>query len=235
MLSAQLEDFVKHTETSDSVDIHTLAKGSVLSIETQNTMFTMVIVEPENAVVVVSALQPKLLEPMICSFQGATDGGSAVKIGHIVVGMMMQMNPSRGLMITSRVKEFSIVNNREISERYLEIWNQEQQKPAFDENEFNAKVTDLAKKEFAGEDQNRVLQILSQFNYEGKGIMLGILCKAKKAYKLPRAFEVISKYFKAHWIFRPPSMRGSFITPADIQCVHDMYHELGLELPQEEE
>lgn len=232
MFSPQIAEFVRRAESSEGLNLHQLPLHTLLKIETQDHSYHMLVLEPKEGRGILEADHPRLREPQTFYLQGATGGGSVVKLGCIIVGLHLRMNlASGGLLVTSRVKSVRVVEDA-VRRQKLSASAEAAEKPeAFSPEEFDRAVRALLDQKFPAEYRGEVQQFVGQFCPEGKGIMLGILDRAREAGKLDEALRLLGEDFKEHWDYRPPHVRGSFITEQDVYYVQRAYQRLGIPLP----
>ncbi len=138
---------------------------------------------------------------------------------------------SGGVMTTTPVKNFKIIEDEARIENLRIAAEEYEQRETITPEEFDKILEDLIAKNFSKEEQARVQQFVDQFCSEGKGVMLGILDRAREAGKLDEAFQILEEDFREHWNYRPPPFRGSFVTEQDVYYVNRAYQKLGLPLP----
>lgn len=91
---------------TDGVAINSLEPGTTLVVHTHNSQYRFVILfDPPIALVQGGAMFP---DPTVVRLEGATDGGSALKIGWILVGFRMEMWVGGVYITSSRVRSVSI-------------------------------------------------------------------------------------------------------------------------------
>ncbi|KKR14648.1 MAG: hypothetical protein UT43_C0020G0016 [Parcubacteria group bacterium GW2011_GWC1_39_29] len=230
MLSPQVVEFVARIKSNYGFDITEAPKNTLLEVTTRNTTFHVLIVEPKNSVIVID--HPALKQLPVCYYQGSTAMGSIVRTGWIGIDLHMNMNPvTGGFMTTSPVKSFRIIDDLALSEKLMDTYRQYQKMPRLDVKAFEAKVMQIIESEFPPNQKENILALINEFNAEGKGVMLGILSRAHKAGKLAEALEILNRHLTKHWTYRPPEIRGSFITGEDVRYVELAYQELGIPFP----
>ena len=230
MLSPQLVEFVARIKSNYGFDITEAPKNTLLEVTTRNTTFHVLIAEPKDSVIVID--HPALKQLPVCYYQGSTAMGSIVRTGWIEIGTHMNMNPVMGgFMTTSPVKSFKIIDDLALFEKLMDTYRQYQEMPPLDVKAFETKVIGIIESEFPPDQKEDILALINEFNVEGKGVMLGILSRAHKAGKLIKALEILNRHLAKHWMYRPPEIRGSFITDKDVYYVELAYQELGIPFP----
>jgi hypothetical protein len=232
MLSGNLKVLIQASESNPQLEISKLETGAVISITTDDLVFTVVVADPQKGAVVLSAIHPKLQEPSLFMLQGATMGGSACAIGRIILHMRIRLIGRAGMLVTTSVNDFSVIKNDVVSKRYLQVWEEYLKQDPFDEKEFNARIDASVESDFPFEHREEIRQILSAFNVDGKLITIRILSEAIKVGKLVKALELLQQALEEHWAYRPPEIRGSVMTPSDVECINGIYEGLGLEIPE---
>ena len=102
---------VEAFDLSKSIDVRKLKPGTIVVIETKNTVYTFEIIDDNGTVIVDGGKYfPK---PIETHFSGSTFGGSMLKKGCIVYKMYMEI--ARGIdehraITTSRVCEAKIID-----------------------------------------------------------------------------------------------------------------------------
>jgi len=230
MLSPQVVEFIARIKSNYGFDITEAPKNTLLEVTTRNTTFHVLIAEPKDSVIVID--HPALKQLPVCYYQGSTAMGSIVRTGWIEIGTHMNMNPVMGgLMTTSPVKSFKIIDDLALFEKLMDTYRQYQEMPPLDVKAFETKVIGIIESEFPPDQKEDILALINEFNVEGKGVMLGILSRAHKAGKLIKALEILNRHLAKHWMYRPPEIRGSFITDKDVYYVELAYQELDIPFP----
>ena len=215
MLSPQVVEFIARIKSNYGFDITEAPKNTLLEVTTRNTTFHVLIAEPKDSVIVID--HPALKQLPVCYYQGSTAMGSIVRTGWIEIGTHMNMNPVMGgFMTTSPVKSFKIIDDLALFEKLMDTYRQYREMPPLDVKAFETKVIGIIESEFPPDQKEDILALINEFNVEGKGVMLGILSRAHKAGKLIKALEILNRHLAKHWMYRPPEIRGSFITDKDV-------------------
>lgn len=229
MLSPQLVSLAK----AGGFDIKDVPQGTLMEVETSHDTFWILVVDPAESKIVVEGTHPNLLQPLVFIHQGATNGGSAVKMGWLGTGLCLRMNlAAGGLLCTSTVKNIQFVEEPDRAARLAEAGQKFDQQPVISTEEFDVIVRELITKEFPADQQERITTFINEFNNEGKGVMLGILSRAQAAGKLAQAQEILDTDFHEHWSYRHPRIRGSLINEQDVFYIERAFQKLGLPSPQ---
>ena len=105
---ATLERFALRSGTTEGVSIDALAPGTTLVVSTRNSDYRFVILfDPCLVLVKGGAMFP---ETTVVRLEGATAGGSALKMGWILVGCQIEMWLGPVRIRSSRVRSVSIEN-----------------------------------------------------------------------------------------------------------------------------
>jgi hypothetical protein len=94
-------------ETADGIDIRSLASGTTLHVDTRNTHYRLVVLNPTRLSVLIEggALIRNETEARL---NGATCGGSALKSGWIGVGSRMDVWVEGRRIVTSPVRSINV-------------------------------------------------------------------------------------------------------------------------------
>lgn len=90
----------------EGIAIDTLAPGTTLSVRTQNSHYRIVVLMEARAVMVTGGTL--FAQPTTVRYEGATAGGSSIKVGWILVGCHMEMWRGAVRVQSSRVRSISI-------------------------------------------------------------------------------------------------------------------------------
>lgn len=241
-LSPGLNAVVHASEGKPGIDITTQQKGAMFEVETGNSKYTIVVVNPENQEVAMISNNPNIQGTDIWYLMGSGWGGSMMKVGFVAVGAQMRMRRlSGGLIETSSVKSFSQCNNPEEAERI--VAEAESKRPRFmteeEEQDYKAqfeKVTEeIIQKEFPSDKQESVREMVALFgNIPAKGTVMGVLCQAQKYGKLDEAQRLLKRDFEKHWYFQPSSVAGDpEFMPLNAHRWDALYKELGVPFPNQ--
>ena len=102
-----LDGFVLEPGCVEGVALQSLAAGTVLSVHTRHTHYRVIVLDPRRQLVLVTggALFPEGTEACL---DGATAGGSLLKIGWIGVGLRLELRMGVRRITTSRVRSITI-------------------------------------------------------------------------------------------------------------------------------
>ena len=105
-----LDGFTATTQHSDGIDISQLDVLTTVMVSTSNTVYRLVILDPLNARVLVQGghLFPRFTE---ARFNGASSGGSFLKLAWIGRGLRMEFHARGKRVVTSRVKSLAQVSD----------------------------------------------------------------------------------------------------------------------------
>lgn len=100
-----LPDFAFDSASHDGVEIDSLAPGTMVRVQTQNSEYCLTVVEGgHRRVLVQGGILPTASEARV---EGATDGGTALHCGWIEVNRSLELVCGGRRIITSRVREIS--------------------------------------------------------------------------------------------------------------------------------
>ena len=103
---ATLESFVLSAAETEGVAIDSLEPGTTIVVHTRNSQYRLVILfEPSEVLVEGGAMFP---DATIVRLAGATAGGSALKLGWVLVGFCMEMWLGSMRVRSSRVCSISL-------------------------------------------------------------------------------------------------------------------------------
>jgi hypothetical protein len=104
-----LHGFAHEPGCTDGVALQSFEAGAVLNVTTRHSNYRVVVVDPIQQRVLVTGgrLFPESTE---VRFEGATAGGSLVKVGWIGIGLRFEMSVGRQRITTSRVQSVTIEN-----------------------------------------------------------------------------------------------------------------------------
>jgi len=144
MISPQIAEFIQRAEVNEGFSLKELSKNMLLEIKTQNHIFYILLLNPKEGEVILQSDHPQLQEPQVFYHQGSTDGGSVVKLNWIGVGFRLRMNhASGGLMTTSIVKSFKIIEDETRTKNFLKAAEAYEQQETISSEEFDKNVRDL--------------------------------------------------------------------------------------------
>lgn len=102
-----LDGFAHEPGCTDGVALQSFEAGAVLNVTTRHSNYRVVVVDPVQRRVLVTGgrLFPESIEVRL---EGATAGGSLVKVGWIGVGLRFEMSLGQQRITTSRVQSITI-------------------------------------------------------------------------------------------------------------------------------
>jgi hypothetical protein len=105
--SRTLEGFAADPGCEEGVSIGELEPGTLVTVETRNSRYQMVVLDSESHRVLLNggALFPDRTEVVV---RGSTTGGSAIKLGWIGVGLRLELVLGRRRITTSRVQSVAV-------------------------------------------------------------------------------------------------------------------------------
>ncbi len=104
-----LDGFVLQPGCVEGVALQSLEAGTALEVHTRHSLYRVVVLDPAQQIVLVTggSLFPEATE--VC-LEGATAGGSALKIGWIGVGLKLEISMGLRRITPSRVRSVTIEN-----------------------------------------------------------------------------------------------------------------------------
>lgn len=234
-LSPDLQRFVEVAEGNNGFDVSKLTRGALFQLFTESgSAYAAVVTNPKNCEIAITGGR-NLKKPVLLVLQGSTFGGSAVKLRWIGIGLRPRLHPLTGGIVTlGAVKRFAFVNDPVRAERIMKKAEARRPKEAtaVDLKKWERETENFMVERFSGEHLERIQKLVREFCVpNGRMIMLGILDRAKEARKLEQALAILERQCREHWLYRPPELRGEFITEKDVAYVERAYHELGLPVP----
>jgi hypothetical protein len=106
-----LDGFAVESSAADGVAVGSLEPGTALIVTTQRSQYRLVVLREPDLVMVTGG--DRFRESRVVRFDGATNGGSALVVGRIVVGFRMEMSVGPLRIISSRVRSISIDAQKE--------------------------------------------------------------------------------------------------------------------------
>jgi hypothetical protein len=102
-----LEGFALEPGCVEGMALQSLDAGTILNVITRHSDYRVVVLDPVQRRVLVTGGR-LFHESTEVRFEGATDGGSALKVGWIGVGLRLEMSIGRQRITTSRVQSVTI-------------------------------------------------------------------------------------------------------------------------------
>jgi hypothetical protein len=101
-----LDSFAANSSNREGVSIETIETGATLIVKTRHSYYRMVVVDGSQQLVQIQG--GVFPEPTMVRLCGATAGGSAVKVGWILVGLRMECRLGTRCITSSSVHSISI-------------------------------------------------------------------------------------------------------------------------------
>lgn len=237
-LSDELNRQIDSTSGNSSFKLEYLPKSAIFEFRTQNSVYTVVVIEPQRGLIAIVGTNKDLIEPDLYIFRGSTFGGSVLKVGFVVVDMHFQASRVDGALFTSsNVKSFVMLNDQEkakeiISKVEAQIADASKEVTQQEVEEWTEEFTKQIENDFAGEHLDAIQKILCEFSTFGKCMIATFFYYAKEAGKLDEAIDVMNQHFKDHWVFRPPTVRGEILTVVDAHQWEKAYTDIGIDPPE---
>jgi hypothetical protein len=113
-----LEGFALEPGCSKGVALQLLAAGTRLTVNTRNTRYQVIVLDPATRQVTVSG-GPTLRKRFEGRLEGATTGGSLLRLGWIGVGLRMELSTGDRRITTSVVRSVTIERVPQLSSGVL--------------------------------------------------------------------------------------------------------------------
>ena len=102
-----LDGFAFELRSSEGVALQSLAAGTRLTVNTRNTRYQITVLDPVMRQVTVSG-GPKFPQGAEGRLEGATTGGSVLRLGWIGVGLRMELSTGDRRITTSAVRSVTV-------------------------------------------------------------------------------------------------------------------------------
>ncbi|OGN08919.1 MAG: hypothetical protein A3J46_02570 [Candidatus Yanofskybacteria bacterium RIFCSPHIGHO2_02_FULL_41_11] len=108
---ATLDGFIEAVKKNDGLGVNSLPIGTTLLIETENSHYQLIILNPDTRSVIISSSDSKFIQqPTNGVLNGSTFGGRWLRSGWIGVGMRIEICLDNGTTLTtSKVEKISLV------------------------------------------------------------------------------------------------------------------------------
>jgi len=102
-----LDGFVSEHGCNEGVAISSLEPGTLLTVETRNSRYHLIVLdgEAQRALVSGGTMFPVRTEVVV---RGSTIGGTAIKLGWIGVGLRMELTIGKRRVTTTRVQAITV-------------------------------------------------------------------------------------------------------------------------------
>lgn len=112
-VSDSLGDFAREADLARGVSLQSLAAGTTVQVETQNSHYRIVVKDGRHGLVLIKGGRV-FPEDTVANVQGATRGGSAVKRGWIGEGLRLELSTDQGgRVVTSPVESVTVEDDAE--------------------------------------------------------------------------------------------------------------------------
>jgi hypothetical protein len=101
-----LDGFALESRGTQGLTVETLDAGATLLVKTRHSSYRVVILDGRQRLVVVEG--GVFPEPTVVRLSGATFGGSALKLGWILVGLRLEFGVGAGQITSSTVESVEI-------------------------------------------------------------------------------------------------------------------------------
>lgn len=237
-LSPEIEALIQRMQANRGFELRWLNRGIALKLVTKHSTYTAIVassVAGELVLYCPESDQEAFHRPTIYALQGSTVGGSAVQVGWIGIGARLRLNMlGGGIILLSELIDIQFVEASAETKRLLVA--AEAHKPSVatpaELEQMKAEAEKWFKETFAGSELEEVLKIIHEFCFpNGQLVIATLLSVAKEHGKFAEAIARVKKDLDDHWSYRVPSVRGEFITQADVDCIDAAYADLGLPNP----
>lgn len=237
-LHPKLQKFVDDLEANRGFDIKWLTRGTAFHLVTRHHTYTAIIADAEkNEVVLYCSEREEIKAPRVFLLQGSTAGGSVVRINWIGIGARLRFSiPEGGMALLSTLENIEFIESSAETERLLTEAEARKLQPATPEKLETARkeMWKWIAEKLAGPDYEECRKLIENFCFpNGQAIIASLLVTAREHGKLSEAIARVKRDYEKHWHYRPPEIRGEFITPSDVACLETAYRDLELPLPQE--
>lgn len=106
MSATELLDGTVKANAAEGIVLRSLEPGTTIVVNTRRSQYRLVILLEPDLVMITGG--NTFREPRVVRFDGATDGGSALVVGRILVGFHMEMSMGPLRITSSRVRSVSI-------------------------------------------------------------------------------------------------------------------------------
>jgi hypothetical protein len=107
-----LADFASRAGLSRGVSLPSLAAGTTVRVETQNSRYRIVVQDGQRGRVRITGGRV-FPEDTEANVEGATRGGSALKVGWIGEGLRLELSTGHGRVVTSPVESITVEDDDE--------------------------------------------------------------------------------------------------------------------------
>ncbi len=238
-LSPEINAWIKHVNENEGFAIKDRKAGEMFTATTRSgSVYIFVVTNPQKSEVAVVSPDnrlERLREPKLYYIDGATAGGSMTRIGWIGIGSYLRLYPLQSGILT--ITPIQFLSFRQDPDRAKEIVAKaEAKRPKIltdkEAAEIEEKIMADARKIFPAEQAEQAINFLSHFCLTGQDMFMRYFLTAHEKGKLPDALKVAAKQIGEHWGYRPPEIRGMFVTEEDVYYMTQAYKDIGLELPK---
>ncbi|HET9361833.1 MAG TPA: hypothetical protein VFO58_18905 [Vicinamibacterales bacterium] len=107
-----LADFASQAGLSRGVSLPSLAAGTTVRVETQNSHYRIVVQDGRRGLVLIHGGRV-FPEDTVANVEGATRGGSALRVGWIGEGLRLELSTDHGRVVTSPVESVTVEDDAE--------------------------------------------------------------------------------------------------------------------------
>ncbi|MDB5188217.1 MAG: hypothetical protein JWO50_737 [Candidatus Kaiserbacteria bacterium] len=238
-LSAELNAFIEKVGVKNGFELSNLPENALFEIHTRNSVYTIVVLDPQNGAIALMGSRPDYKEPDIFAFFGSSFGmsTSVTRVGWVGIGLHFRMRSlDGGLFTTTEVKHFVMLNDpskalsirkRAEAKRPDALIPETEDELALWQKNFDKEI----ESNFAGEYLPIVQKWLAKFCINGKCRAATFFFAAKSAGRLKEALLLMPRHYKEHWMYKHPDICGDLITPSDTYQWEKAYKEAGIPAP----
>lgn len=116
---------IEQSEQDGGVFLKDVATGQLVEAYTQNSIYRIGVISPEDGLVAVDSTGTQLTAPALYRLTGSTWGGSAIKLGWIGINMHLELwrQSSPGRLTTSAIRTIRILDQPEKAKELIESAN----------------------------------------------------------------------------------------------------------------
>ena len=234
-IDPRLLEKIKQSEKDGGIFLKDVPDNHIVEAHTQNSIYAIALVDKEKGRVAVQGNNKHFIQPEVCYLRGSTFGGSMIKIGWIGVGMHLELNlTSGGILTTSSIKTVKVKEDtnkvKELVEKALAIAPQEVTR-----EEVQDSLKKFVQDKFPVSMRTEVISIIDIFSLNGQIAIVSLLEVAYRHKKFDAAKQLINKFFREHWGYQAPEVRGDpDFTQKNAWYIEQAYKELSLPLPSED-
>lgn len=206
---------------------------AVVEVFTKNSLYEIAVIDIDQRKIAMKGGK-YLPEPEVCLLRGSTWGGSMTKVGWIGVGMRLEANCNNaGLLSTSSVRTIKVQRDKARADA-MRQQAKATERPAMTEEQATAAIRKFMEDSFPQGIRERAWEFVCEFSLNGQIAIATLLRYAFEQDKFDRALEVVERFYREHWHYQAPEVRGDpGFTTVNAQYLERAYRELGIKMPGE--